>query len=206
MNTIKKLERRILELSYKYKLAHLSSCLTSLPILYKIFNTKNTNDIFILSNGHAGLAYYVILEHFFDFNAENLYNSMGIHPCYQQYAIDCSTGSLGLGLSVGVGYALADKKRKVHVLISDGECLEGVIWESLAFADKHLKNLIVHVNLNGFSAYDTLDKTKLTNRLKTFYPKIKIYKTNSFRKGILTNSIQDHYHNLTKDEYEKTIL
>jgi transketolase len=206
MNIIKKLEKRILDISYKYKLGHISSCLTSLPIIYNIYKNKKPEDIFILSNGHAGLAYYVILEYFCGINAEKLYNQMGIHPCYMKDVIFCSTGSLGLGLSIGVGYTLANKNRVVNVLISDGECLEGIVWESLAFSDKYIKNLKIHININGFSAYDTIDKTKLIKRLKSFNKNIKIYKTNSFRKGILTNSIRDHYYNLSKEDYEKRVL
>lgn len=203
---LQKLKYRILEISYKHKLAHLSSCLTSLPIIYNIIKNQKENDIFILSNGHAGLAYYVVLEEFFGFDAEEMLLDMGIHPSFNlQKKIYCSTGSLGLGITIAVGYALSDINRKVDVLISDGETFEGSVWESLNFKDnKKINNLKIHVNMNGFSAYDTIDKNKLVKKLKSFDEDIEIHDTSDFKLfDILDNSLRSHYYNLTENDFKK---
>ena len=72
---------------------------------------------------------------------------------------------------MAVGLALANRNRTVHCLLSDGECAEGSVWEGLAFAKRQvLRNLSVHVNANGFSAYDAVDLDDLELRLKAFCP------------------------------------
>jgi transketolase len=200
------LKKRYLEITYKYKLAHISSCLTSLPIIFDIFKEKSKDDIFILSNGHAGLAYYVVLEHFLGHDAEQLFLDMGIHPSYDnQRNISCSTGSLGLGITVGVGYAISNPNINVHVLISDGETFEGSVWESLNFKDNYnLNNLKIHVNMNGYSAYDKINVDKLKSKLKSFCDDIVIHDTSNYSlPGILTNCIESHYYNLTNEDLKK---
>ena len=103
-------------------------------IIDEIYKSKNEEDIFILSSGHAALALYVILEKYEGKDAEELFLKHGGHPHRdEENGIYCSTGSLGLGITVAVGRALADKNRKVHVLISDGESAEGSVWEALRF-------------------------------------------------------------------------
>lgn len=187
------LQQRILEISKKKGLSHLSSCLTSVDIIDAIYANKQEDDIFILSNGHAGLALYVVLEKYYGFDAEKLYDKHGTHPnkC-QEDKIHCSTGSLGCGLAIAVGHALAD--RTVHCLISDGECAEGIVWESLAFIrNKNLKNINVYVNMNGFSAYDVVDKEYLCSRLRIFLPEINIHLTDLNDFPFLENSLKSHY-------------
>ena len=71
-NIIKTLSNRLIEISYNHKLSHISSCLTSLPIIFDIYNRKQKDEKFVLSNGHAGLALYVVLEHFYGVDAEFL--------------------------------------------------------------------------------------------------------------------------------------
>jgi transketolase len=128
------LKKRILEIAYKNKLSHLGSYLSSLGIIEEIYKKKNPEDIFILSSGHAALALYVVLEKYENKNAEYLLKKHGGHPHRdEENGIYCSTGSLGMGITVAVGRALANPKRKVYVLISDGECAEGSIWEALRF-------------------------------------------------------------------------
>lgn len=203
---IQKLKNRVLELTYKYKLAHISSCLTALPIIYNIIKKQKKDDIFILSSGHAGLAYYVVLEELMNIDAEKLLNEMGIHPNIDiNRKIFCSSGSLGLGITIAVGYALGNKNKNINVLISDGETFEGSVWESLNFkSNKKLKNLKIHVNMNGFSAYDKINKKKLIKKLKIFCPDVHIYNTSKFKiNGILKNSLKAHYYNLTEDDFKK---
>lgn len=205
MNTIIK---RIFEITYKEKLSHLSSCLSSLPIIYNIYEQKKDDEIFILSNGHAGLALYCVLENKYGIDAITLLHKHGIHPGKDlKNKLYCSTGSLGSGLPIAVGHALADKNKNVWCLISDGECAEGSIWESLAFIKKYkLDNLKVYVNINGMGAYDYIDSEDLIIRLKAFLPTINIIKSNvpdyGFAKGL-----KSHYYVLNEEDYlnyEKT--
>lgn len=172
---------RLLNLSYEHKLSHLGSCITVLPILEEIYNNKMENDIVVLSSGHAGLAQYVVIEEKSNgkINAEDLLNDMGIHPVRDpKNGIHVSTGSLGCGILVAVGLALADKNKNIYCVISDGECAEGSVWEALSFCNNHkLTNLIIHVNINGYSAYDSVDREYLENKLKVFLPSIIIHQT-----------------------------
>ena len=126
------LKKRLLEIAYKHKLSHLGSYFSSLGIIDEIFSKKKEDDIFILSSGHCALALYVVLEKYHGHDAEELFKKHGGHPHRdEENHIYCSTGSLGLGITVAVGRAEAIKNRKVYVLISDGEAAEGTIWESL---------------------------------------------------------------------------
>jgi transketolase len=176
---INKLNKRVLEISVKHRLSHLGSCFTALPIIYEIFKTKKPEDKFVLSSGHAGLALYVVLEHFYNVNAEYLLETHGIHPERDlENLIDVSTGSLGLGITIAAGMALANPTITIHCLISDGECAEGSVWESLRFIDENnLSNIKVHANINGWAAYKPVDSNKLSQRLKLFLPEINIHFT-----------------------------
>ena len=158
-----KLKKRILDIAYKNKLSHLGSYLSSVDIIDKIYSKKNLEDIFILSSGHAALAMYVVIEKYTGIDAEELFKKHGWHPHRDEpNGIFCSTGSLGMGLTVAVGRALANPNKKVYVLISDGECAEGSIWESLRFIkENNLENIEVHVNVNGYAAYDKVDTNYL---------------------------------------------
>ncbi len=150
------LERRIIEISYKQKLAHIGSCLTAVAIIDGIFKVKLPSEKFVLSAGHAGLALYTVIEKYYKVDAESLFHKCGVHPdrLRSPEFIDCSTGSLGLGLPIALGMALADRSKKVYCLVSDGECAEGSIYESLNIKErKCVDNLIVFCNYNGWSAY-----------------------------------------------------
>jgi transketolase len=176
---IDKLNKRILEISIKHNLSHLGSCFTALPIIFEIYNKKKPEDKFILSSGHAGLALYVVLEHFHGVDAEHLLETYGIHPerDLDQF-VEVSTGSLGLGITIAAGIAVSNSNINVYCLISDGECAEGSIWEALRFIDdENLSNVEIHANLNGWAAYKEVNTEKLTNKLKTFLPNINIHYT-----------------------------
>ena len=150
----KQLRRRIVELTYQLKWTHLGSCLTAVDIIDLIYQEKSPTDLFVLSNGHAGLAYYVVLEKY-GYISDSIIRQLHVHPDRQiKYDIQASTGSLGQGLPIAVGMALADRRRRVFCLVSDGECSEGSIWESLrVMAELNLTNLTVLVNANGWAAY-----------------------------------------------------
>lgn len=198
------LERRIIDISYQEKIGHLSSNLNAVNIIDEIYRTKQKDDVFILSSGHAALAWYVVLEKYENQNAVDLFHKIGVHPHRDSSSgIGVSTGSLGMGITVAVGYALADPNRNVYVLISDGECGEGSVWEALRFIfERKLTNLKVYVNVNGMIAYDLIDKDYICQRLLSFLPNINIRHTEPpnwpWAKGVLT-----HYYVLKPEDYQK---
>jgi transketolase len=198
---------RILELSYKHNLSHVGSCLTCEPILTTIYNEKQDNDIVILSCGHAGLAQYVQIEKSSNYaiNAEESLMEMGIHPVRNlNKGIHVSSGSLGCGILIAIGLAMADKKRKVYCIISDGECAEGSVWEALGFIkNKNINNIIIHVNINGFSAYDSVDRKYLEDRLKAFLPNINIHQT---KNPTFLGTLNAHYHIIKNEEEISKII
>jgi transketolase N-terminal domain/subunit len=165
------LHDRIIEISKKHHLAHLGSTLTAVNIIDEIYKTKATNEKFILSAGHMGLALFVVIEKYEGVDAESIFLHHGVHPdrC-EKCHLYCSTGSLGNGLPIALGMAMADRTKNVYCLISDGEAFEGTIWESANVMRKYsVTNLKVYLNFNGFSAYDIVDKWMIDN-LKTIMP------------------------------------
>ena len=176
------------------------------PILEHIYSTKRPDDIVVLSSGHAGLAQYVVLEKTQGSDADDLYEKHGTHPHRDTSdGIHVSSGSLGSAILVAVGIALGNNNRHVYCIISDGECAEGSIWEALAFIEiQKLTNISVHVNINGYSAYNTVNTDYLQSRLLSFLPSVHIWKTNApsleFMEGL-----QSHYHTI-KSSTERELL
>ncbi len=197
------LKKRILEIAYKNKLSHLGSYLSSLEIIEEIYKNKKSEDIFILSSGHAALALYVVLEAYEGRNAEELFKKHGGHPHRdEKNGLYCSTGSLGLGITIAVGRALSNPKRKVYVLISDGEAAEGSIWESLRFIyEQNIKNIEVYANINGYAAYDKIDIEYLSKRLLSFLPNINLRYT-SVNQYPFLKGINAHYHVMSEEDYK----
>jgi len=200
---MQKILQRIIDITYNEKLSHLSSCLSAWPIIHEIYNKKHEDDVFILSNGHAGLALYCELEYRYGIDAVALLHKHGIHPSKDlKNKIWCSTGSLGCGLPIAIGHALADRSKNVWCMISDGEAAEGSIWESLRFIHtEQLKNIHVYANINGMTAYDHIDVNYLIKRLVTFLPTIHVRISDPpdfpFAKGLLT-----HYYVLKSEDYQ----
>lgn len=202
----KDLKKRIIELSYKYKKSHIGSFLSAVDIIEEIYNSKAKDEKFILSEGHAAIALYCVLEKYESGDPEYLLNKHGIHPERdEKNGIWCTTGSLGQGLPIALGMAMSDKSKNVYCMISDGECAEGSIWEALRIkTDNNIKNLKVFVNLNGYGAYGKINTAILSKRLKVFCPDINIRQTSveqfPFLKG------QDaHYLVMTKENYAQAI-
>lgn len=121
-------------------------------------------DRFILSKGHGCLALYAILADKGFFPSKELAtfcssrSRLGGHPEIKVPGVEASTGSLGHGLPIGVGLALAGKirrqKHRVAVVVGDGEIDEGSIWESAMSAAKHqLSNLTVFIDYNKMQSY-----------------------------------------------------
>ena len=200
------LKKRLIEIAYKHKLGHLGSYLSALSIIDGIYQKMDKDDIFILSSGHASLALYVCLEKYRGQDAEALFLKHGGHPHWDEEAgIFCSTGSLGLGITIALGRAVANKNRKVWVLISDGECAEGSVWEALkTIVEQDITNIEVHVNANGYAAYRNVDLVYLENRLKAFLPNIQVHYTSvehfPFLKGL-----NAHYHIMKENDYQTAL-
>ena len=197
------LHQRLLDLLYTNEEEHVGSCFSCIDYLDEIWSNKNKDDVFILSNGHAAYALYVLLEKYEGINAQKLVDKHLGHPNLDyKNKIYCTTGSLGQGITVGVGAAIASPNKNVYVSISDGECAEGSVWESLRYAQEYnLKNMHVHVNLNGYACYDPIDADYLERRLKAFMPRINIHKTSSSRFSFL-RGIEAHYIKMDKTMYD----
>lgn len=200
------LQKRILDLSYKYKLSHIGSCLTSVDTIDGIYKVKGKHDPFVLSNGHAGLALYVVLEKYRYGNAEAYVSRYGTHPDRNMNeGLFVSTGSLGQGLPIAVGMAMADKSKTVYCMMSDGECAEGSVWEALRIAgEQRLENLRIAVIANGYSAYQALDVDLLEQRLNLFYPCVVIRK-NLFNLPDWAQGLQAHYHVMSESDYKAAL-
>lgn len=160
---LSKMRKDILTVSYKQQKGHIPSAFSILEIIFSIYDNhyKEGEDIFLLSKGHGCLALYSVFLYkkyitLKEFNSFCEFDSiLGGHPHRKKHSkIYGSTGSLGHGLPVCVGSALAKKIKKepgyVMCLVGDGECNEGTIWESAILADKlMLDNLICIVDDNN---------------------------------------------------------
>ncbi len=172
---------------------HYGGCLSELDILAVLYNgilnirpddpEWEGRDHFILSKGHGaiGLASVLALRGFFPREvlktSKKLDSCVGWHTTIKMPGIEHPTGSLGHGLSVAVGLAVAkklDKKQsRVFVLLGDGECDEGSVWEGAMAASKYrLDNLVAIVDRNGIS-YDS--RTEEVMPLEPFADKWKAF-------------------------------
>jgi len=141
-------------------------------------------DRFILSKGHACLAYYAALcevgyisfEELKTFEKDDT-NLLGHPVINRKLGIEFSNGSLGMGVSLGIGVALASKKKKkdfnVYVVVGDGECNEGSIWEAaMAAPNFKLNNLYVIIDKNNFqqtgSNKEIMDVENLKDKWTSF--------------------------------------
>ena len=224
MKTIKlaaKLRYTAVQMSHKSKAAHLASslsCIDILTILYerilKINPRKkmNSRDRFILSKGHAAGALYATLAHkgFFSKNKLNTYANKGSlleeHPNPKLKGIEAPTGSLGHGLPIACGMALSAKilnmKFRTFVLLGDGECNEGTVWESALFASsKNLNNLIAIVDFNGWQG---IGKTRSILNLSPFAEKWKSFGWNV--RIVNGHNHKQLYNNLKKKFSKPTVL
>ena len=200
------LKKRIVEIAYKHRLGHLGSYLSSVDIVDEIFSKMKEDDIFILSSGHCALALYVCLEKYHGINAEDMFVKHGGHPHRdEENKIYCSTGSLGLGITIALGRAVANPNRKVWVLISDGESAEGSIWESLkTIKEDGINNIEVYVNINGLCAYKEVDVDYMSTRLKAFLPTINLRYTTVEQYPFL-KGLNAHYHVMNEENYKQVL-
>ncbi len=172
------IRRKIIDTAYYCgKGCHIGSSLSVVDILTALFEiTQNTDNELILSKGHAALAWYATMNEFGILSNEKLnsFEENGSELTVlavknTELGFLCSTGSLGQGISVGVGIAIAMQKKRqsgrVFVLVGDGECNEGLVWEAAQLAGHHhLNNLCVIIDHNGYqSDGDSLDVIDLKN-------------------------------------------
>lgn len=182
IQALAKLRKRIFITGYSGGMAHLASCFSALEIIYTLYmkgvmrhDPKNPDlperDRFVLSKGHGGLALYATLCEAGYLSEEELrtYLKPGCHiggePNVRDLkGIEASTGSLGHGMSVAVGMALAQKLdsngAKTYVLIGDGESQEGTIWEAAMSASNFaLDNLVAILDCNQLQKTNRVDET-----------------------------------------------
>ncbi|KKU83558.1 MAG: Transketolase, beta subunit [Microgenomates group bacterium GW2011_GWA2_47_8] len=201
----------VLDVAYEAHVGHIASALSIVDILVvlyhrvlRIFPDAPTNprrDRFILSKGHAALALYATLASrgFIPKSVLSGYckdgGVLGTHPEYAlRHGIELSTGSLGHGLSVGVGMALGlrrlatkkDAPPRVFVLVSDSELDEGSTWEAIMFAFHHkLDNLVAIVDDNGLQAFgrtrDVLNIQPIAQKWRAFGWNVRIVEGNNVR-------------------------
>ena len=202
---MKDLYKRLLNICYERQLHHLGSYFSALQIIDQIYSEMDKDDIFILSNGHAVVALYVILEKYYGLDAVELHEKYGDHPKRNELdKLHCSTGSLGMGVTVAVGRALANPDRDVYCLLSDGECAEGSVWEAFRFAyENKVTNLKLYVNANGWSAYDTVDLDYLEKRIKALHPDVNYVRTTVEHFGL--KGLHAHYTNFNEEQYKEAL-
>ena len=175
--------RNILKMTNAAKCGHPGGSMSAVEILLTIYghemditkeNVTSTNrDRFVLSKGHAAPVLYSVLSEFGYIEESDLLSLRKLHSKLQGHpnmnyieAVDMSTGSLGQGISAAVGMALSNKihnnGKRVYVLLGDGECEEGEIWEAaMCAAHYQLDNLVAVVDFNGLQIDG--DITKVMN-------------------------------------------
>ena len=198
-NFAKNLRLLTIRMVYLGKASHIASVLSCVDIITALFfdhmnfskiNYKDINrDKFILSKGHAGTAVYaaLALKGIIPINKLDSYYKNGSifsgHVShYKVPGVEFSTGSLGQGIGVACGIALAskiDKKtNKIYTLVGDGELNEGSCWEAFLFANHHnLENLTIIIDKNNYQSILKTDKTLTLAPLKE---KIKSFGLNVF--------------------------
>jgi transketolase len=175
--------RRILDISQQVQALHIGSaysCTEVVDCFYHGLMRRNPDgsspDTFLMSKGHGCMIQYVILEEDGILSRADLdayckaEGHLGVHPDYGIPGIAAATGSLGHGLSMACGMALAERSRKVpgiiYAVLSDGEVQEGSTWEAVLMSSSlRLDNIVAAVDNNDLQS---LGRTSVTHR--SFYP------------------------------------
>ncbi len=175
------LRKRILEISQKVPALHIGGTFSSAEIIQVLYDKKikSNKDKFILSKGHAGILLYAVLEqkgivpkkYLNSYCGKN--GIYGVHPELHHKGVEASTGSLGHGLSIAAGMSLSSKFRNIYILISDGELMEGSIWEAvLTISSLKLNNITLIIDNN-----DLQSATRASDTHPTLYPIKKKFET-----------------------------
>jgi transketolase len=186
----REIRRIVLEQSYRAHVGHIGSALSIVDIVTALYSSvlrisdpgDPDRDRFVLSKGHAALTVYaaLFLRGWLSRDELNTFcgdgTKVGVHPEHGLRGVDFATGSLGHGLSMGAGAALAARlqhsTRRVFVLLSDAECNEGAVWEAAMFSAHHrLANLVAILDLNGQQAlgytWQVLDLSPMAERWRS---------------------------------------
>lgn len=188
-----KIRRHAVEMTHLSGGSHIGAILSVADIVAMLYAEvmqydKNNpewaeRDRMILSKGHAGASIYAALAEVGFWNVEELKthyangSRLSGHVSHHLPGVDFSTGSLGHGLSAGSGMAYAIKKNKkenkVYVVLGDGECDEGSVWEAALFANHfRLHNLVAIVDHNHMQSLDfcenTLELENFSDKWKAF--------------------------------------
>ncbi|MGQ0591422.1 MAG: transketolase [Gammaproteobacteria bacterium] len=193
----RELARRVrahaLRMVHRANASHIGTCLSMadiLAVLYarvlKVDPAKplwHGRDRFVLSKGHGAAALYAVLAESGFFAVKELENfcqdgtHFAGHVSHHVPGVDFSTGSLGHGLAIGCGIALGGKREipasRAFVILSDGECDEGSIWEAALFAPQHaLDNLVAIVDYNKIQSFgriaEVLDLEPFADKWRAF--------------------------------------
>lgn len=166
------MRRQVLEMSHRAGTPHLGSSLSCVEIVAALYHTWNIRpadwndpkrDRVLLSKGHAGTTLYAALRAFGFLTEADIASyaqpgsALGEHPSPGLPGIEIASGSLGHGLNLGIGLALAARLQgwpsRIGVVLSDGECNEGTVWEAALFAPKHrLSRLFAVIDYNKWQA------------------------------------------------------
>lgn len=218
--------RRVIEMSYEAGASHLGSALSMVDIVEAVYGVKESDEKYVMSNGHAASALYAVMERYGLLKNPKL-DVLGIHPDRNvELGIEVSSGSLGQGLPIAVGMALANRERNVYCSVSDGECAEGSIWEAILITSKErLTNLKIIVNANGYGGYGEVDTNQLVTSLQSFglnLVEVDGHDIDSLKSALQIKSIKPvivfahtrvdelpflqglpaHYHKMTREQYE----
>lgn len=214
-NIAKNIRKEVLEIIYDTNSPHIGCCFSMADILvalyFKILSVDSkrpddpNRDRLILSKGHAAPVLYAVLKEkgFID---ENTFNGIAqspgtleVHPTRDiTRGIEITSGSLGHGLSVAAGMALAgkydDTKYRIFTLLGDGELNEGSNWEAIMFASHHkLDNMVAIIDCNGLQVFGKNSKIMniepLVEKWKSFGWSVKKINGHNFEEII--NSLSD---------------
>ncbi len=170
-------KKTMFELMRNGQPGHIGGSLSVVDLLTYIYenNIAGTNNNLIYSKGHCEVALYAIFVKNKIVSCNDLYNfklfnsKLQGHPCSKRIReVDYSAGSLGQGLSYGIGLAIAKQERdeQVYCILGDGELQEGQVWEACLLAPRlYLDNLYVIVDCNGFQLEGRTLSTGDANRM-----------------------------------------
>ncbi len=172
------LRRKIIDVMAVSRQGHIKSAFSCLEIVRVLYDdVLKPDDRFILSKGHGCLAQYILLADKGIISQNDLFKFcqdgalLGGHPTAKIPGIAVATGALGHGLPIGIGFALAGYR--TFVLMGDGECNEGSVWEAALCASKHhLANLTVIIDYNEQQSYgsthEVLELESLKDKWRAF--------------------------------------
>lgn len=188
------IRKSIVHMAHYSKSSHIGSCLSIVEILYVLYfrvlnidpnnPMKTDRDKFILSKGHASAALYATLAErgfFLKDYLNRYYVNDGLLPGHLDKdaipGIEASTGSLGHGLGIGIGMAIANRSNsnpgKIYVVLGDGECNEGSVWEGFMLASSlNLNNITAIIDFNKLQGCgrtnEIIDMSNIAQRCAAF--------------------------------------